>query len=134
MLKYFQWLKTKNLFYENIPNMAEENINQKVRLKNIEEITNSFIKDIHQNKLISNKHIKVCKTILYWTISYFSFYNYWKYFNFAFFFFTRYSYKYYGSVIGLKICAITTAIKKYNSIIKRKKKKHDKIVLLTIVC
>ena len=65
MLKYFQWLKTKNLFYENIPNMAEENINQKVRLKNIEEITNSFIKYIHQNKLISNKHIKVCKTILY---------------------------------------------------------------------
>ena len=65
MLKYFQWLKTKNLFYENTPNMAEENINQKVRLKNIEEITNSFIKDIHQNKLISNKHIKVCKTKLY---------------------------------------------------------------------
>ena len=45
--------------------MAEENINQKVRLKNIEEITNSFIKYIHQNKLISNKHIKVCKTKLY---------------------------------------------------------------------
>ena len=34
-----------------------------------------------------------------------------------------------SSVIGLKTCAIATAIKKY-SIIKKKKKKHDKIVLL----
>ena len=35
-----------------------------------------------------------------------------------------------SSVIGLKTCVIATGIKKYNSIIKRKKKKHDKIVLL----
>ena len=35
-----------------------------------------------------------------------------------------------SSVIGLKTCAIATAIKKYKSIIKKKKKKHDKIVLL----
>ena len=31
---------------------------------------------------------------------------------------------------GLKICAITAGMKKYKSIIKKKKKKHDKIVLL----
>ena len=31
---------------------------------------------------------------------------------------------------GLKICAITLGIKKFKSIIKKKKKKHDKIVLL----
>ena len=36
-----------------------------------------------------------------------------------------------SSVIGLKICVITEGIKKYNPIIKKKKKKHDKIVLLT---
>ena len=35
-----------------------------------------------------------------------------------------------SSSIGLKICAITVGIKKYKSIIKKKKKKHDKIVLL----
>ena len=35
-----------------------------------------------------------------------------------------------SSAIGLKICAITPGIKKYKSIIKKKKKKHDKIVLL----
>ena len=32
--------------------------------------------------------------------------------------------------IGLKIRAIAAGIKKYNSIIKKEKKKHDKIVLL----
>ena len=32
--------------------------------------------------------------------------------------------------IGLKICVITAGIKKYKSIIKKKKKKHDKIMLL----
>ena len=31
---------------------------------------------------------------------------------------------------SLKICAITTLIRKYKSIINKKKKKHDKIVLL----
>ena len=35
-----------------------------------------------------------------------------------------------SSVIGLKICAITAGIKMYKSIFKKKKKKHDKIVLL----
>ena len=36
-----------------------------------------------------------------------------------------------SSAVGLKICAITSGIKKYKSIIKKKKKKkHDKIALL----
>ena len=35
-----------------------------------------------------------------------------------------------SSAIGLEICAITAGIKKYKSIIKKKKKKHDKIVFL----
>ena len=35
-----------------------------------------------------------------------------------------------SSAIGLKICAISAAIKKYKSIIKKKKKKQDKIVLV----
>ena len=34
------------------------------------------------------------------------------------------------SAIALKICDITAGIKKYQLIIKKKKKKHDKIVLL----
>ena len=35
-----------------------------------------------------------------------------------------------SSAAGLKICAIAAGIKKYKSIIKKKKKKHDKTVLL----
>ena len=35
-----------------------------------------------------------------------------------------------SSAIGLKICAITAGIKRYKSIVKKKKKKHNEIVLL----
>ena len=35
-----------------------------------------------------------------------------------------------SSAVGIKICAITTGIKKYKSIIMKKNKKHNKIVLL----
>ena len=35
-----------------------------------------------------------------------------------------------GFAVGIKNLAITAGIKKYKSIIKKKKKKHDKIVLL----
>ena len=35
-----------------------------------------------------------------------------------------------SSAVGLKICVIIAEFKKYKSIIKKKKKKHDKIVLL----
>ena len=33
-----------------------------------------------------------------------------------------------SSATGLKICVITARIKKYKSIIKKKKKKHDKLL------
>ena len=35
-----------------------------------------------------------------------------------------------SSAVGIKIYAITAGIKKYKSVIKKKKKRHDKIVLL----
>ena len=35
-----------------------------------------------------------------------------------------------SSVVGIKYCAITAWIKKHKSMIKKKKKKHNKIVLL----
>ena len=35
-----------------------------------------------------------------------------------------------SSAVGLNICAITAGIKKYNSIIKKKKKNHDKMLVL----
>ena len=36
-----------------------------------------------------------------------------------------------SSTIGFKICVITAGIKRYKSINKKKKKKHDKIILLS---
>ena len=36
-----------------------------------------------------------------------------------------------NSAIGLKMCVIAAGIKKYKTRIKKKKKKHDKLVLLT---
>ena len=35
-----------------------------------------------------------------------------------------------SSAVGLKICVITAGIKRYKSIIKKKKRKHNKILLL----
>ena len=35
-----------------------------------------------------------------------------------------------SSAKGLKVCEITAGIKKYKSIIRKKKKRHDKVVLL----
>ena len=61
-------------------------------------------------------------------LSYFRFYNYWIVFNFCFCIFSWYSNT--SSARELKICAITAAIKKYKSIIKKKKKNQDRIVLL----
>ena len=38
-----------------------------------------------------------------------------------------------NSAIGLKNCSITAGTKKYKSIIKKKKKKHDKIVKIVLL-
>ena len=38
-------------------------------------------------------------------------------------------FSFFFSAAGLKICAITARIKKYKSIIKKKKKRHDQIAL-----
>ena len=43
--------------------MGEENVSQEVKLKNIEESKNYFIKEIDQNELINKKHRKVTNFI-----------------------------------------------------------------------
>ena len=43
--------------------MSEENINQELRIKKIDEITNYLIKEINQNKLMSKKHKKSCRVL-----------------------------------------------------------------------
>ena len=111
--------------------MSEENISQEFRLKNIDETRNYFIKEINQNELISRKLKKVCTTL-----------NYIEHFLILVSTITGcISVSAFASLIGgpieitssairLKICAIAAGIKKYKLIMKKKKKKHDKIVLL----
>ena len=43
--------------------MSGQNINQEIRMKNIDETRNYFIKEINQNELISKNHKKVCKVL-----------------------------------------------------------------------
>ena len=64
-----------------------------------------------------------------WALTYYSLCGFWMYFNFWFCFFIGISIEITSSVVGLKNCGITAAAKKFKSIINKKKKKHDKVVL-----
>ena len=91
------------------------------------------MEEINRNELMSKKHKKVCKTLSYIkhdfilsstiagciSISGFSY-------------FTGFLVRITSYVIGLLICAIAAGIRKCKSIIKKKKKKYEKIVLLAI--
>ena len=111
--------------------MAEENISQEFRLKNIGETRNCLIDEINRNELISKKHKKVCTTlnyiqhslILISTITGCIFIS-------AFASLVGIPIAIMNSAVGLTSCVLTAASKNYKSIIKKKKKKHDKIVLL----
>ena len=111
--------------------MPEENINEEFKLKKIDEIRNYLTEEINQYELMSKKHKKVRGVLNYIehslivistitgcvSIS-------------AFASLVGIAIGITSSAIELKICVITAGIKKYKSIIKKKKKKHDKTVLL----
>ena len=109
--------------------MSEENISQEFRLENVDETRNYFIKEINQNELMSKKHKKVCRVLIYieYILILISTVTRWVFIaDFASL--VGISVGIASSAIALKICGITAVIKKYKSIIK--KKKHDKIELL----
>ena len=95
------------------------------------ETRNYFLKEVKQTELMSKKHKKVCTTLNYiehflilastitWYISISVFAS-----------LLGIPIGITSSVIGLKICAIVAGIKKYKSVIKKKKKNSDKIILL----
>ena len=59
-------LKIIDLSNNIIPKvMAEENIGQEFRVKEIDKIRNYFIKEIKQNELISKKHKKIFNILNY---------------------------------------------------------------------
>ena len=111
--------------------MTEENISQEFRLKNIEEIKNYFIKEICQNELMSNKHRKVFTNLNYIEHSLIltSVFTGWISIS-AFASLLGIPISITSSTIGLKFCKVSVGIKKYKSTIKKKKNKHNKIVLL----
>ena len=111
--------------------MAEENICQEFRLKNINETKNYLIEEINWNELMSKKHKKKCTSL-----------NNNEHFPIlaskitgcvsisAFASPIGIPIGIMSSATGLKIFAITAGVKKCKSMIKKKKKKHDKIVSL----
>ena len=111
--------------------MSEENISQEFRLKNIIETRNYLIEEINQDELMSRKHKKVYRVL-----------NYVEHLLILISTVTECVYiSTFASLVGipigimssaieLNICVITAGIKKYNSVIKKKKRNHDKIVLL----
>ena len=112
--------------------IVEENISQEFRLKTLDETRNYLLEEIEQNELMSRKHKKVCAALIIFN-------------NFLFQFsaitgsilvssfasLLVIPIRITSSAIELKNYAITTGVKKYNSIFQKQKMKHDKIVLLT---
>ena len=108
--------------------MAKENICQEFRLRNIDETRNYLIEEINQKELMCNKHKKVCWTlncieqflILGSTITGCDSIS-------AFASLVGIPIGITSSAIGLKIFAITAAIKIiYKSIIKKRKRRMIK--------
>ena len=94
--------------------MVEEHISQELRLKNIDETRNYFL----SKTLIYIKHFLILDSAITGCISISAFAS-----------LLGIPVGITSFAIGLKIYAITAGIK-YNSIIKKKKKRNDKIVLL----
>ena len=89
------------------------------------------LKKIKENELMSKKHKKVCATLIYienFLILASTITGYISISAFASLFgiFKEIT----SSAIGLKTCAIAAGVKKYKSLVKKKKKKRDKILLL----
>ena len=110
--------------------MTEKNLRQKFRKKNIDEKRNYLSKKVIQNDLKSKKHKNVYtvlnhiehKLILIFPVS--------GRVSISAFAVAGIHIGITSSEIELTICVITAGIKKYQPIIKKEKKKHDKIALL----
>ena len=111
--------------------MAEENTSQEFRLKDIDETRNYLIEKLNRNELISKNHKKVCTTLNYIKHSLILISTITGCVSISIFAtLVGILIGIMSSVVGIKIYVITAAIKNYKTIIKIKKKKHDKTILL----
>ena len=100
-------------------------------MKKIDEIKNYLIEEINQNELMSAKDKKVCRVLNYIKNSLIAIFTITCCVSISVFLsLVGIPMGIVSSTIGLKICVITAGSKKYRSIIKEKRKEHDKIVLL----
>ena len=125
------YLKVYNYFRT----IVEKNINHEFKLENIDETKNYFLQEIKQNDMMSRKHNMVCTK--------YNSLNYIEHFLvlasaatgciaiFTFASLLGIAIGVTSFATGLKICAIATGVRKYKSIMKKKEKKHDKIVKAT---
>ena len=110
--------------------MPEEDMNQRLRLKKLDEIRNYLVEEINRNELMSKKHKKVCRVLNYIDHSLIAISAITGRLSISFSaFLVGIPITVRGFAIGLNICVITTWIKYCKPIIK-KNKKHDKIRLL----
>ena len=134
-------LTGKTLFhYTNLFSPNDYKKNDKIRtnmsnlefiLKKINETRRDLLEEIRHNDLINEKYKKTCKYLNYVEhllilaltstscVSVSTFVS-----------LVCVPVGITSSAVGIKICAIIAGIKKYKSIIKKKKKKHDKILVL----
>ena len=111
--------------------MFKENISQEFRLEKIAEIRNYLFKEINQNELMNKKHKKGCRVLSFIDHLLIVFSTITGCVSISIFaYLVGIPIGTASYAIGLTTCVITAGIKKCRSIIKKKKKKHDKIVLL----
>ena len=109
--------------------MPQKNMNQEFRLNKIDEIRNYLIEEINWNEIMSKKHKKVCRVLNYIDHSLIVISTITGCISIsALASLVGIPIGIASSTAGLKTCVITAGIKKYKSIIKKKRTKHDKIV------
>ena len=114
-----------------INNIPEYRINQEFRLKKIDGIKNYLIEEINQNELMGAKDKRVCRVLNYIKNTLIAIFTITCCVSISvFLFLIGIPMGIVSSTIGLKISVITAGSKNYKSIIKEKRKEHDKIVLL----
>ena len=102
---------------------------QKFRKKNIDKRRNYLSKKINQNDLMRRKNKNVYTVLDYIEYQLILIFTVSRCVSISAFALAGIHIGITSSEIELKICVITAGIKKYKSIIKEEKKKHDKIVL-----
>ena len=111
--------------------MPEWNMNQEFKLKKIDKIRNYFSEEINQNELMSKKNKKFVEFWIILITRLLQFLQLLDVFQFLPFAFSVVSpIGIASSTIELTICVMVAGNKKYESIIKKKRKKHDQIALL----